>query len=367
MKKIILPLLAVGALAAWLWFRSSAAAGPGADIAPTALVEVVTLNTRVISQTLDAFGVVAAAPSGEQVVTATYDCLVRKVATVTGARVAAGEVLLEITPSPDAQLQFDAARSAHELARKALAAAQERYDLKLANSQELLVAQQAELDARQKITSLETRGLGSDGRIIAPAAGVVGKLELSAGSLVAAGNVLATITRDAGLEARLGLEAADAVQVAVGQPVTLTSVSRPAAGPVMSIVRVAGGALDPVTGAAEVRVPVPAGASLLLGEHTKAAIELGRKAALVTPRSAVLPENGRLVLYTVKDDKAVRHEVTTGIIAGDLVEVSGPDLHEGDSVVTLGNYELADGMAVQSKLTVGPERPRPPIDPETKP
>jgi membrane fusion protein (multidrug efflux system) len=198
---------------------------------------------------------------------------------------------------------------------------------------------------------------------------VVGKLELSPGMLVTAGTVLATVTAEAGLEARLGLEAADAAQVVAGQAVTLVSANRPAAGPVTSMVRVAGGALDPVTGAAEVRVPVPAGAALLLGEHLKARIALKKTEALVAPHSAVLPEDGKLVLYTVKNGQAVRHEVTTGIIAGDLVEVSSPDLHDGDSVVTLGNYELTDGMAVQSKATEAKEQRTQPAGQgkETKP
>jgi hypothetical protein len=39
--------------------------------------------------------------------------------------------------------------------------------------------------------------------------------------------------------------------------------------------------------------------------------------------------------------------MTLGIASGDRVEVTGADLHAGDLVVTLGNYELTDGMAVQ--------------------
>jgi len=66
------------------------------------------------------------------------------------------------------------------------------------------------------------------------------------------------------------------------------------------------------------------------------------------PRSAVLPDADKQVLFTVKDGKSVRHEVNVGISAGDRVEVQAPDLHPGDAVVTLGNYELTDGMAIQS-------------------
>ena len=132
---------------------------------------------------------------------------------------------------------------------------------------------------------------------------------------------------------------------------TLVSANRADAQPIGSTVRVAGSVLDPVTGAIEVRVPVPAGATLLLGEHVKAAIEVSKKEALVVPRSAVLPAEGKFELYTVKNGRAVRHEIAPGISAGDLVEISGIDLHDGDTVVTLGNYELTDGMTVQLVAT----------------
>ena len=56
---------------------------------------------------------------------------------------------------------------------------------------------------------------------------------------------------------------------------------------------------------------------------------------------------GAQVLFTVKDGKAVRHEVTPGIASGDQLEVQGADLKAGDAVVVTGNYELSDGMAVQ--------------------
>lgn len=288
-------------------------------------------------------------------IVAAFDSLISKIIAVPGMRVAAGDVLLEIMPTPDAKLQLDAARSALALAQKTLTATQERYDLKLANRTELLSAEQAELDARQKIASFERRGLGTDAKIVAPTAGVVGKLEFSTGALATAGTVLVTITTEAQLEVRLGVEAAEAAQISVGQPVTLLSANRAESSPTISMVRIVGSSLDAVTGAAEVRVPVPSGSPLLLGEHVKAAIELMKKETLVAPRSVVLSVDGKLVLYTVKNGQAMRHEVTTGISADGLVEVSGENLRDGDTVVTLGNYELADGMSVQLPETKEPK------------
>ncbi len=356
MKKILLFLLVVGALAAaWFWFRPQTTEPAEAISLPVSRVETAVLKKQMIAQSLDAFGVVAASPSGDQVIGAAADCLITKILVAPGTRVAAGDVLLEFNPTPDAKLQRDAARNARTLAQEFLTATQERYDLKLANRTELLTAMQAEQEARLKLASFELRGLGAEGNIVAPAAGVVSKLELAGGALAPTGTALITFTAEAQLEVRLGLEAADTVQLAVGQSVTLFSAHRPDAPPIFSVVRSVGRSLDAATGAVEVRVPVPKDAALLLGEHVKATIELNKKEALVAPRRAVLPVNGKLVLYTVQAHHAVRHEVTTGLSTGDLLEVRDANLHEGDLIVTLGNYELSDGMPVQLPDTKEPK------------
>ena len=349
MKKILISLLVVAVLVGgWLFVkhRRAAAAEEKAE-KPAAKVEVVPLKRQVIAQTLDALGVVVAAPSGDQTVAATYECVVRAVAVTAGSHVDAGDVLLEIDPSPESKLALDSIRAVAALATKALAATQERYDLKLATSQDLLAAQQAAQDAQLKVASLEARGAGGDGKIAAAIAGVVSKLDVTAGTLVAPGTLLVSVTGAEKLEVKLGVEAADLAQVTEGQPVTLLSTARPDVESVTSTVRVVGKSLDPATGAAELRVPVPGNGELMLGEHVKASIELQKKETLVAPRSAVLPDDEKQILFTVKDGKAVKHEVKTGITSDDLVEVISKDLHEGDLVVSLGNYELEDGMAIQ--------------------
>ena len=349
MKKILifLSVLLVVVLG-WYLLRHRAASAEEAAGKPAAKVETAVLKEQAIAQTIEVFGVVVAAPSGDRVTAAPYECVVQKVYVGVGTTVAAGDVLLEIGPSPDTKLAFDSARSLLALATKALAATQERYDLKLATRQDMLTAQQAADDARLKAASLEARGLGGDGRITAPAAGVVSKLDVFAGALTPLGTALVTVSTGGQLEARLGVEAADVASVAAGQPVTLASSNRAEAEKVPTAVRSVGAALDAATGAAEVRVPVPAGASLLLGEHVRAEIEIKKKdSALVVPRSAVLPDDDKQVLYTVKAGKAVKHEVKTGLTTDELVEVTGEGLQAGDLVVTLGNYELEDGMAIQ--------------------
>jgi multidrug efflux pump subunit AcrA (membrane-fusion protein) len=68
---------------------------------------------------------------------------------------------------------------------------------------------------------------------------------------------------------------------------------------------------------------------------------------LIVPRSAVLPEEDHYVLFTVKGGHAQEHTVRVGLENGKDAEVAAKELQPGEPVVTLGNYELKDGMAVK--------------------
>ena len=342
--------IAVAVLAAggalWWYLHGSGPEEPEAK--PSARVTLVPLQVGAIAQTLEAFGVIESAPGADQAIPAPYDCVVRDVQVTVGSSVAAGDVLLEIAPSPDALLLLDTARSALVVADKNLSAAQERYDLKLATNVDLAVASQAEADAKAKVDSLQARGLGHDGKIRALTAGVISRIEATRGSLVLMGAPLVTVATAQGREARLGIEGGDRALVTQNQPATLTSSERTVPVTVDSHVRSVGAALDAATGSLEARVPVPATAPLLLGEHVRATIQIGlHTSTLIVPRNAVLPDGEAQVLYTVSGDKAVRHEVTLGIASADRLEVQGAGLKAGDAVVVTGNYELSDGMAVQ--------------------
>jgi RND family efflux transporter MFP subunit len=349
MKKLLPYLLfVILGIGLWVWYRHhSAGEAPEEESKPVAEVQVAPLQVQPISQTLAAFGVVEAAPAGAQAVTLGYDGVVQRIAAPSGARVAAGDLVLEIRPTADAQLQLDSARSSAALAEKSLAATRQRYDLRLATSQDLLAAEQASEDASLKLVSYQKRLAGGEGRITAATAGVVTKLDWQPGSMVPAGTVLAVIGTSSQLEAHLTVEASDADRVRPGQSVILASANRPKADAVTGTVRLVGGVVDAASGAVDVRVPLPPAAGWYPGEHVQGEIELQRKTALVAPREAVLPDDDKQVLYVVKDGKAVRHEIATGIVSADSVEVIGPDVRAGDAVVVQGNYELDDGMAVQ--------------------
>ena len=351
MKKLLIFILLLATVAVGWYLINHRATTATEETAekPAAKVETALLKAAPIVQTIEVFGVVGSAPSGDRVISAPYDTIVRRIHVGIGSTVKAGELLLELDPSADSKLTLESARSVLVLATKSLAATRERYDLKFATNQDLLTAQQAEQDAKFKVESLETRGLGGDGRIIATEAGVVSKLDLFSGGVATLGTPLVTLATSGQRIVRLGVEPAQISSVHAGQIVRVASAHRNDGGETISAtVSVVGAVIDAVSGAIELQATLPSDAPLLLGEHVRAEIEIAQKElALVVPRSAVLPEDDKQILFTVKDGKAVRHEVKVGLTTDELVEVIGSDLHAGDRVVTLGNYELEGGMAIQ--------------------
>lgn len=77
-------------------------------------------------------------------------------------------------------------------------------------------------------------------------------------------------------------------------------------------------------------------------------IELATKKTLVAPRVAVLPDEDGYKVFTVVDNKAVKHKVELGLQTESQVEIIASTLKAGDELVILGNYELQDAMPVET-------------------
>jgi multidrug efflux pump subunit AcrA (membrane-fusion protein) len=70
---------------------------------------------------------------------------------------------------------------------------------------------------------------------------------------------------------------------------------------------------------------------------------------LVVPRDAVLPEDGSYTLFVVREKRAEKRQIQVGLQSDSEIEVLGTGLREGDQIATVGNSELADGMAVREQ------------------
>ena len=78
--------------------------------------------------------------------------------------------------------------------------------------------------------------------------------------------------------------------------------------------------------------------------------------SVTVPESAIVPQGKDVVVFSVKDGKAERHVVTTGVRREGWVEITS-GLEGGLQVVTAGNLRLADGCARQTQQRTRTVRP----------
>jgi RND family efflux transporter MFP subunit len=353
--------IVLAALLGGYWLGKSGAAKTGGedatsqpsdDNAPVVPVQTVPIVLQSLRQTLVAYGPVAAEPSSVSIVSAPFDARIGHMAVTQGQRVAPGDELGEIGPSPDALLQIRQSQSVLEAAEKDLAQAQRRFKDGLATNSDLLTSQQNLAQAKLKLDFYTSNGAGSSQTLKASAAGIVSKVDVQNGQIVSAGNAIVEIAAGNAIIARLGVEPGDVSRIKIGDAVSLTSVavthSAGDADVVQGTIKAISQSVNPDTRLVDVLVSLPAGSGFMLGSYVRGEVNAANVDGLVVPRSAVLPSDDGWVLFTVKDQKAVKHAVASTMEAGDLVSVTGKDLSAGDLAVVVGNYELDDGTLVSA-------------------
>jgi len=349
------PILAAGLCAAaalflgYRWGRSAAPAAPEEheEKGPIATVKVAPMVRGRLDGRSTAFGGIVAAPGSAQTVAVAYECRVVSMAVSEGQAVAAGAPLGTVTDSPDALLSLEQARIDAKASGAQLQQARDRHALQLTDNATLAQAQQAFDTAQARVKSLEARHMGGQRILRSSGPGVVVRIAAQAGAVVPAGGPLVELADTAHLEARLGAEPSEANRMRQGAAVTLTVVEGVDAGGVQARIRAVSPAINPVTRLRDVYVELPSRHPFLFGQYVRGSLPSASGAGLLVPYAAVLPEEGKNILYTIRKGHAVRHEVQVLTQAGDRLQVSGADLDPAEPVVIQGNYELADGMAVQ--------------------
>jgi len=317
---------------------------------PVAQVQVARVERKTITEKVTSYGSVVAQPGKTHSVSVAFETRVRHILVAPGQFVQENDPLTEIEPSPAAQLQFQQAKNAEEAARKELKQTQERFNLKLATNQDLSGAEKTARDAEAQLAALQRAGAGGDNRIHSDMAGVIAKVNVQDGQIVASGSPLIEIVAENEIEVKLGVEPEDLSAAQNGAPITIFPVNDPTAAKVDGSIRLVTRRVDPATRLVDVYVALPEGTKLLLDGYVRGEIQRIEKDALVVPRSAVLPNESReYEVFTVASNRAVRHTVKIGAQNPKEVQVIAEDLHGGDPVVTVGNYELEDGMAVEIK------------------
>lgn len=335
----------------WLGHRGGGheeAEAEGEKVKPVAIVETVPLEKSSISEMDTAYGTVVAQPGEVQSVSVEYESRVVRLLIASGQQVEKDQPLIEIEPSPDAKLQLNEATAENESAQQELAQVEQRFAMKLAVNSDLQTAKRAAQSAQTKLKSLQSRGLAGRQKLKAEVSGVAGKINVQAGQIVPAGGPLLEIVPSKQIEVRLGVEAEDVGRLEVGQSVKLSAVHNASTASIEGKIRLITRQVNATTRLIDIFVALPAESDLILESYVQGEITIAAKETLVVPRAAVLPDEDKHVLFTVKEGHAVKHEVQIGLENSTHVEVIGEGLQAGEQVVTTGNYELEDGMEVQT-------------------
>ncbi|HEY1489486.1 MAG TPA: efflux RND transporter periplasmic adaptor subunit, partial [Verrucomicrobiae bacterium] len=244
--------------------------------------------------------------------------VVAKVNVIAGQEVKEGDVLVELNSGT---ASYNYAKAEVERQKKLFA----EQNTSLKNLQ----------DAEAQLASLQ---------IVAPVSGTVTRLTAKAGAAIDANAVVAEVIDLNRLAVSIQIPASDAHQLKPGQDVQVGQ-------SVTATLSYVSPAVDPADGTVLVRASLPAHCGLRPGEFLPVKIVTDvLKDCLAAPEESVaVDEEGESFVVVVKGEEAERATVEAGVHENGWVEISGEDLKEGATVVTMGAYGFPD----KAKIRVG--------------
>lgn len=317
---------------------------------PSVRVETVAMKQQQMTDTVSGYGIVSPDTRSLETISLPRPGQIVKLLVSPGQTVKKGSALLQFGTGADAAMNYQQARQAVDFAMSEATRIGQLVAQQLATQSQLATANKALADAEAVLHTQESIGAGRAlEQVAAPFDGIVMSVQAAQGDRLVAGAPLLQLARASGQRVLLGVEPDDARRVRPGMPVSVVPVFS-------SETRVQGriaqvfGMINPQTQLVDVLVKV-AGGGVMPGTRVRAEIGVARQSAWVVPRSAVLQDANGAYLFQVAHGKARRVKVQTGLERNGLIAVQGP-LDTGLAVVRLGNYELADGMAVRGDMAV---------------
>ncbi len=322
----------------------SATAAP----APTVEVETAPMRHEELASMVEGYGTVAAGEDALLGVSFLHGGQVSRLLVRQGEAVKSGEPLLDLATDPSSALSFVTASTQLEFARRELARTQRQVDERLATNAQLAAARKAVEDAQAAVAT--ERRLGNDRGVetaMAPSDGYVASLTVAPGDRVQANTTVLKLARSDGLRVDAGLQPEAAARVQAGMTVDITPIFAPERR-IEGTVRSVSGTINPASRLIDVWIDAPAAKSLVGGTPVSVRVVLERHAGWVVPRQAVLRDQQGDYVFQLSGSIAHRVAVTTGVETDADTEIAGAN--PANRVVTLGNYELRDGMTVRETV-----------------
>jgi RND family efflux transporter MFP subunit len=319
---------------------------PPAD-APSVLIQSQPLRRQTLGASLTGYGIVSAAASQVQTLAVPSASRVRSLLVSPGQTVKRGALLAEVTLDPTALAATEQARTTVSFAQGEVTRVEGLLADRLATRTQLAAARKSLADAELALRTQQRLTGASVQPIRAPFDGIVIGLNAAQGDPVAANAPILQVARGDGGRVHLGIEPEDSRRVMPGMHAQVTSVFGNDPPVDASVIQVLG-MINPQTQLVDVVVALPATATahLLPGMRVRGEIIVKTVEGYAVPRQAVLRDAQGWHVFQVVAGKAKRVAVRPGIESHGQVAIEGP-LDPAAKVVTLGNYELKDGMAVR--------------------
>ncbi len=312
---------------------------------PVALVKTVAMKQQKLTDTVSGYGNVAPDTHSLENVSLPRPGKIISLLVSPGQTVQKGTPLLLFGTGADAELGYQQARQAVDFANSEVTRIRQLVAQQLATQSQLAAAGKALADAEASLQAQEKIGAGrAQEQIVSPFNSIVMSVQAAQGDRLAAGAPLLQLARSSGQRVLVGVEPEDAKRIRPGMAVSIVPVFSNEARESGRVSQVFG-MINPQTQLVDVLVKISSG-GLMPGTRVRAGIDVGGVNAWVVPRSAVLQDVGGAYLFQIVQGKARRINVQTGLEHNGLIAVQGP-FDAAQAVVSLGNYELRDGMAVR--------------------
>ena len=264
-----------------------------------------------------------------------------------GQRISKGELLVSLT-SLEQQAELNEARATLADAERQLERTRGLVERRVLPQQELENWTRDRDVARAQLQAVEARL--ADRQIRAPFDSVVGLRQISVGTLLTPGTLVARLHDDRHMNLDFSIPEIKLSQVAPGRTVTATSRAFPDTrfrGEVTAL----DNQVDSATRSVQVRATLPNPDGLLRpGMLMSVRLRGATREALVIPEEALLPLGSRqfVMLVNERDGQLLteRREVTIGTREPGIVEIE-QGLEAGQRVVTHGNFRVQSGQPIR--------------------
>jgi membrane fusion protein (multidrug efflux system) len=313
--------------------------------APSVAVETVALKQQLMADTVSGYGTVSADTRSLQNINVPRSGQIISLLVSAGQVVKKGALLLEFGTGADVAQLYQQSLQAVKLAQGEVARTEQLVSAQLATQSQLAVAKKTQADAEAVLHA--QKKIGADRtleRVVAPFDAVVVSVQAAQGDRLLSGAPVLQLARTGTQRVLLGVEPEEISGVHPNMKVIVVSVfnaERKVEGRVAQVF----GMINPQTQFIDVLVEVTGG-GLMSGTRVRAEIQLDQQMQWVVPRSAVLRDTQSAYIFQVNQSVARRVKVQTGLEQDGLIAVQGA-FAAGEPVVSLGNYELRDGMMVR--------------------